>query len=244
MEQRRFHKYCTCNRKGSADMYYLFVSSTINIIYTMNDVIQICISCFIIGKKLTHLFRILKYSLWFPIKTCTILEQQFRFSMNSGLTVFFGLKGDLSALFLALWVSQWQTDMDAVVRWQITQREAWGVVFYCQAFTHGGVMASAASCRGVAVAQGHWVGVAACHVKRQILPQKGQLPGLDICGCEASQGTHWLWKGDWRQRNKKQLRKKDSEFLWTYSRSLFHKHIYTFSATEIIINLILINKSS
>ena len=111
------------------------------------------------------------------------------------LTVLLGLEGDLSALFLPLWVGQWQTDMDAVVGWQITQREARGVVLHCQALAHGGVVAPAASRCGVAVTQGHWVGVAACQVERQVLPLQGQLPGLDICGHEAPQWTHRLWEG-------------------------------------------------
>lgn len=121
------------------------------------------------------------------------------------LTVLVGLKRDLSALFLPLWVGQWQTDMDAVVGWQITQREAWGVVFHCQALAYGGVVASAASRRGVAVAQGHWVGVATCQVERQILPLQGQLPGLDVCGNEAPQCTHWLWEGGRLEKKRKEI---------------------------------------
>lgn len=84
--------------------------------------------------------------------------------------------------------------MDGVVGWQIAQREARGVVLHCQALTHGGVVASAAARRGVAVAQGHWVGVAARQVERQTLPLQGQLPGLDVCGHQASQRTHGLWE--------------------------------------------------
>lgn len=117
------------------------------------------------------------------------------------LTVLVGLERDLSALLLPLWVGQWQTDMDAVVGWQITQREAWGVVFYCQALAHSGVVASAASCRGVSVTKGHRVGVAACQVERQILPLQRQLPGLDICSNEAPQGTHRLCEGTVERRH-------------------------------------------
>lgn len=127
---------------------------------------------------------------------CSFLLPYYIFcKLHKRLTVFLSLEGDLSALFLSLRVCQWQTDMEAVVGWQIAQCEAWSVVFHCQALAHSGVVASATSRRGVAVAQGHWVGVAACQVERQILPLQGQLPGLDICGCEAPQCTHGLWEG-------------------------------------------------
>lgn len=129
-----------------------------------------------------------------------------------GLTVLLSLEGDLSALFLPLWVGQWQTDMNAMVWWQIPQCEAWGIVFHCQALSHGGVVASAASRRGVAVAQGHWVGVAACQIERQNLPLQGQLPGLDICGCEAPQCTHGLWEGGRLKKKKKKKIKRSLSY--------------------------------
>jgi len=76
-------------------------------------------------------------------------------NLHQGLTVFFGLEGDLSALLLPLRVGQGQTDVNAVVGWQITEREARGIVLYSQALAYGGVVASASPGHCVAVAEGH-----------------------------------------------------------------------------------------
>lgn len=111
------------------------------------------------------------------------------------LTVLLRLEGDLSAFLLALWIGQWQSDVDAVVRRKIAQREPGGVVLHRQTLPHRGVVASTSSYSGVAVAQGHRVGVAAGQVEGQVLPLQGQLPGLDVCGRQAAQSAHGLWEG-------------------------------------------------
>lgn len=112
------------------------------------------------------------------------------------LTVFLSLEGDLSALLLAFWIGQRQSDVDRAEGWQVSQGEVRGVTIHGQALPDGGVVPSAASCwHGVAVAQGQGVGVTAGEVVAQRLPLEGQLPGLDLWGCQTPQGTHGLWEG-------------------------------------------------
>lgn len=83
--------------------------------------------------------------------------------------------------------------MDRTERWQVSQGEVRCVTIHGQALSDSGVVPSAASCwHGIAVAQGQGVGVTAGEVVAQRLPLKGQLPGLDLCSCKTSQGTHGL----------------------------------------------------
>lgn len=100
---------------------------------------------------------------WF-LWICTLYEllrTVYVSNILSSLTVLFSLEGNLPTLLFALRVGERQTDPDGVVGRQVAQGEAWGIVLHRQALAHSSVVPAAAPYGGIAVAQGHRVGVAA-----------------------------------------------------------------------------------